>query len=142
MQRAEHNGIVVRTPRVTRIEGRRGELRFIRFDDGHRAACDGLFFNTGQVQRSALPKRLGCAFREDGAVVTDQRQCTGVPGLYLAGDADKDVQFAIVAAAEGAVAATAINRELQDEDRGEPRRAPPRELLSVKPFRRSSQTRA
>ena len=41
--------------------------------------------------------------------------------LFLAGDADGDVQFVIVAAAEGARAATAINRELQDEDRGEPR---------------------
>jgi hypothetical protein len=33
----------------------------------------------------------------------------------LAGDADSDVQFAIVAAAEGATAAAAINRELQEE---------------------------
>ena len=34
----------------------------------------------------------------------------------LAGDADGDVQFAIVAASEGAIAATAINHELQRED--------------------------
>jgi thioredoxin reductase len=46
------------------------------------------------------------------------RQRTCVPGLYLAGDADKEMQFVIVAAAEGAKAAMTINRELQDEERG------------------------
>jgi len=40
---------------------------------------------------------------------------TGVPGLYVAGDASGDVQFAIVAAAEGAKAAVAINRALQEQ---------------------------
>lgn len=38
-------------------------------------------------------------------------------GVFVAGDADGDVQFAIVAAAEGAIVAAAINRDLQDEDR-------------------------
>jgi thioredoxin reductase len=36
-----------------------------------------------------------------------------VPGLYVAGDASHDVQFVIVAAAEGAKAAVAINKALQ-----------------------------
>jgi hypothetical protein len=44
-----------------------------------------------------------------------------VPGLFVAGDAAGDVQFVIVAAAEGARAAVAINRELQDEEQGEAR---------------------
>jgi hypothetical protein len=39
-----------------------------------------------------------------------------VPGLFVAGDASRDVQLAIVAAAEGAKAAFAINRDLQEED--------------------------
>jgi thioredoxin reductase len=40
----------------------------------------------------------------------------GVPHLSVAGDASRDVQLAIVAAAEGAKAAFAINRELQEEE--------------------------
>ena len=64
---------------------------------------------------------LGCKCDEAGLILTEGKQTTGVCGMFLAGDADGDVQFAIVAAAEGATAATAINRELQDEDRGEPR---------------------
>jgi thioredoxin reductase len=40
-----------------------------------------------------------------------------VCNLYLAGDANGDVQFVIVAAGEGATTAVAINKELQDEER-------------------------
>jgi thioredoxin reductase len=36
-----------------------------------------------------------------------------VPGLYVVGDASRDVQFVVVAAAEGAKAAVAINKALQ-----------------------------
>jgi thioredoxin reductase len=36
-----------------------------------------------------------------------------VPGVYVVGDASRDVQFAVVAAAEGAKAAVAINKTLQ-----------------------------
>jgi thioredoxin reductase len=49
-------------------------------------------------------------------VVTNRHEGTGVPGLYVAGDASWDVQFVIVAAAEGAKAAVAINKELQEEE--------------------------
>jgi thioredoxin reductase len=115
---AERNEIGVREDGVVRLEGDDGELRRIHFERGAPLECDALFFNTGQVQRSDLPRRLGCSFKDDGGVRTSDRQCTDVPGLYLAGDADKDVQFVIVAAAEGATAAVAMNRELQDEDRG------------------------
>jgi thioredoxin reductase len=51
-------------------------------------------------------------------IETGKKQGTGVRGLFLAGDADGDVQFAIVAAAEGAIAATALHRELMEEDFG------------------------
>lgn len=118
LESAERNRIRLRHERVVRLEGRDGLLHRVHFESGPPEACDALFFNTGQVQRSGLPRLLGCRFKDDGGVQTTDRQCTSVPGLYLAGDADKDVQFAIVAAAEGATAAVAINRELQDEDRG------------------------
>ena len=77
-----------------------------------------MFFNTDQVQRSTLPLNMGCGYDDNGAVITTGKQGTRQRGLFLAGDADGDVQFVIVAAAEGAIAGTAINRELQDEDRG------------------------
>ena len=107
-----------------RLEGTGEVLQRVVFKSGPPLACDALFFNTGHTQHSKLPEMLGCPPREKGAVPTHDKQRTEVPGLFLAGDADDDVQFVIVAAAEGARAAVAINRELQDEDRSTPRPPP------------------
>ena len=72
---------------------------------------------------------LGCESKGNNQVHTRDKQRTRIPGLFMAGDAGGDVQFVIVAAAEGARAAAAINRELQEEDRVESR-APPRPALA------------
>lgn len=124
LNRLGRNGVGLRQERVVRLEGEGGRLARLVFASGPPLDCGAMFFNTGQYQRSSLPTTLGCVFKKDGGVKHDHRQRTGVPGLYLAGDASRDVQFVIVAAAEGAKAATAINRELQDEDRGEPAEPP------------------
>ena len=111
-------GIQLREERVVRLEGSAlsaGRLERIVFESGPDVECDALFFNENHSQRSALPAMLGCDLKKNGQVRTEGKQRTSIPGLYLAGDADGDVQFAIVAAAEGAVAGVAINRELQDE---------------------------
>lgn len=114
--RATRAGVRIREEKVARLEASGGRLTAVTFAHGPPEPCEALFFNTGQVVRSRLAERLGCRLKPDGSVSTSNKQCTDVPGLYMAGDADKDVQFAIVAAAEGATAAVAINRELQDED--------------------------
>ena len=41
---------------------------------------------------------------------------TNVPGVFVAGDASRDAQFVIVAAAEGVKAALAINQAIQKEE--------------------------
>jgi thioredoxin reductase len=117
--RLARNGIEHREEVPIRVEGRDLRLERLHFDQGPPLACDALFFSSDQFQRSSLPSSLGCECDAQGLIVTHDKQNAGACGLFLAGDADGDVQFAIVAAAEGATAATAINRELQDEDRGE-----------------------
>ena len=68
--------------------------------------------------------QLGCEISETGAVETRHCERTDVPGLFVAGDASRRVKFAVVAAAEGAMAAFAANTELLQEDlkRSDPRR--------------------
>lgn len=75
----------------------------------------GLFFATGHHERSPLAASLGCSFTPEGLVETDDRQATGIPGLWVAGDAARSVLLAIVAAGEGATAAFAIHKELLSE---------------------------
>jgi thioredoxin reductase len=112
----ERNGIDHRNETVLELKGVDGVLEEIRFNAGNPLACDAMFFATGQGQRSELPRMLGCDYNKEGLVDVKGKQGSGVRGLFLAGDADGDVQFAIVAAAEGAIAATAINAELQEEN--------------------------
>jgi thioredoxin reductase len=119
LDRLRRNGIAVRTEPIARLEGSAERLERVVLASGPPLPCDGFFFNTDQLPHSTLAERLGCRSTEKNHVATHGKQRTGVPGLFVAGDADGDVQFVIVAAAEGARAAVAINRELQDEDRGE-----------------------
>jgi thioredoxin reductase len=114
--RLERNGIVVREERVLALEGRDGMLERITFASGPPLARKALFFTTGQFQRSALAIGLGCEFNEKGTVRTGKYESTHLPGLFVAGDASRAVQWVIVAAAEGAEAAFAINTDLIKED--------------------------
>ena len=116
LDRLAKNDIGVRESKIVRLEGDDGLLERIVFADGEPLARRGMFFSTGQKQGSVLPKKLGCEFTEDGCVATGDYETTNVPGLYVAGDASRLVQFVVVAASEGAQAAVAINKELLKED--------------------------
>jgi thioredoxin reductase len=102
--------------KIARLVGAKGRVKRVVFEDGADLAIDALFFNTGQRQKSELAEKLGCEFDRKGGVIVDKRSRTCVPGLFLCGDASKDVQFVINAAAEGAAAAVTINKEFQEEE--------------------------
>jgi thioredoxin reductase len=114
--RLARNGIRIREERVTALEGCDGILERIVFASGEPLPRRALFFTTGQFQRSELAIRLGCEFNDKGTVRTGKYESTHLPGLYVAGDASRAVQWVIVAAAEGAEAAYAINTDLIRED--------------------------
>lgn len=113
-QRAEleRNGIALREEPVSRLDARGGRLDHVVFASGATLARDVLFFTTGQRQASPLAATLGCEFSEKGTVHTGRHESTHVPGLYVAGDASRDVQWVIIAAAEGAEAAFAMTQDL------------------------------
>jgi thioredoxin reductase len=112
----ERHRIPVRAERVVRLEGREGRLERIVFAEGEPLARKALFFCTGQRQGSGFAAHFGARFTPHGAVKTGTAESTAIPGLYVAGDASKDAQLVIVAAAEGAEAAIAINTELTKRD--------------------------
>jgi thioredoxin reductase len=116
LQRLARQNVPVREDRIVRLKGNDGLLQRIVFANGESLAVRGMFFSTGQRQGSDLPRRLGCEFTEHGCVRTGEYETTNVPGLYVAGDASRLVQFVVVAASEGAQAAVAINKELMKEE--------------------------
>ena len=112
----ERHAIAVRVEKVVRLEGTAGRLERIVFDRGEPLERSALFFCTGQRQSSGFAAELGARFTPRGTVKTETAERTQVPGLFVAGDASKDAQLVIVAAAEGAEAAIAINTELTKRD--------------------------
>src|SRR5581483_3965259 len=117
LERLARHEVGIRTQRIRKLEGRNGVLERIVFDSGETLSRGALFLSTGQTQRSDLAIQLGCKFTRKGAVLTGSLEGTNVPGLYVAGDASRDVQLAIVAAAEGAKAGFAINKALDVQTR-------------------------
>ena len=114
--RLKHLGIPLCEERVIAFESRDGRLYRVTFDGRAPIACKALFFDVGELQASELVRKLGCKLTEKGAVVTNDDRSTSIPGLFVAGDACKGAQLAIIAAAEGAQAAIAINTHLIKED--------------------------
>jgi thioredoxin reductase len=115
-ERLERNDIAFRTERIERLDHAEGILRSIVFAGGEERMCDALFFSSDQHPQSPLAVGLGCHLNERGVVDTGSQCETNVPGVFVAGDASRDAQFAIVAAAEGVKAAVAINKTLQQEE--------------------------
>lgn len=105
---------VIKTP-FARLSGSNGQLEKIVFKNGEEQPCDALFFVNGYTQQCNLAEAFGCQMSRKGVVITNRFQQTNIPGLYVAGDAAKDMHFVVVAAAEGAKAAVIINKELQKE---------------------------
>ena len=111
-QRLEGQGIVIRTDRIARLESDAGTLSAIHFAQGDRLPRSGLFLATPWRQRCDLAEALGCEMTEHDTARTGRHEASTVPGLYLAGDIAGGYQLAIVAAAQGATAAVAVNTEL------------------------------
>ena len=109
------NDIPVISQRLERLDGHNGQLKKIVLKNGEEHACDALFFVNGYTQHCNLAETFDCEVSKKGVVVTNRYQQTNTPGLYVAGDADKDMHFVVVAAAEGAKAGVTINKELQKE---------------------------
>ncbi|MEO6782245.1 MAG: NAD(P)/FAD-dependent oxidoreductase [Bradyrhizobium sp.] len=135
LSRLGTHSIVLREDRIERLEGGdNGLLQRIVFANGSSIVRSALFFSTGERQASGLPSVLGCTFDEKGELETGNYESTNMPGLYVAGDASRAVQLVVVAAAEGAEAAFAINTALLKEElaRAEVRAADPNDLSDAR----------
>jgi thioredoxin reductase len=112
--------VAIRTDAVVALEGNEstGQLERVLFSEGEPLECDALFFNLGAELATDFHETLGCRLDdESGLVWIDKTQQTSINGVYAAGDMTPRSQLAIVAAAEGAMAAIQIHRSLTPEER-------------------------
>ena len=106
-------GIGLEHGAIDRVAHDNGRLTAVILSRGDAIPCDAMFFTAPQRQQCNIARDLGCEFTRGGTVKTDNLGTTCVPDLYVVGDASRDVQFVVVAAAEGAKAGVAINQALQ-----------------------------
>ena len=112
--------IPITNRRIRRLEGNKETkcIERVCFEDDEILRCDALFFNLGTKMSGNLHEMLGCELDEEcGLVRVDDEQQTSVRGVYAAGDMTPNSQLAIVAAAEGAMAAIQIHKSLMPEER-------------------------
>jgi thioredoxin reductase len=114
--RLDAQGIRIIEDEIVRLEADERGLRRIHFATSEPIEREAIFLNYGEREGSSLARMVGCELTDKGTVETRSYERTNVRGFYVAGDASKRVQFAIVAAGEGAMAAFAINNEMLKED--------------------------
>jgi thioredoxin reductase len=114
--RLSRNDIAVKIAPVARLDHTDGRMSAVALSDGELLARDALFFHSGQHPQSDLAARLGCTLNRRGTVNTGTGCDTNVTNVFVAGDASRDAQFVVVAAAEGVKAAVTINKALQRQE--------------------------
>ncbi|OAI54519.1 hypothetical protein AYO47_09965, partial [Planctomyces sp. SCGC AG-212-M04] len=92
-ERLSKNGIGWCEEPLLRVEHQNGQLDGIVGAQGTRIEADAIFFSASSAACCELPTALGCRTKEKGRIETSDRQGTGVPGVFLAGDADGDAEF-------------------------------------------------
>ncbi|MBE9917063.1 NAD(P)/FAD-dependent oxidoreductase [Paenibacillus donghaensis] len=100
---------------IRAIVSREGMVNHVALEDGTEIPCTGIFFKSELVPGTDLPQSLGCRISDSGVIAVDEFGKSSVPGVYAAGDASSLMHQSIAAAASGAVAAAAINGELNQE---------------------------
>ena len=110
------NGIELIEEHIVELAGKKGQLDAVIFKSGRRLPRRALFFDTPCVSHTEIARKLGCQLTKKGGIRCGRYEATSVPGVFVAGNIIKDVQLAIVAAAEGTRAAFGINRSLTRED--------------------------
>jgi thioredoxin reductase len=101
---------------IERLIGSGTQINAVALRDGRSIPCAALFFDTPSHPQSSIAEALGCKFTGTGGVRCDKYAQTSIPGVFAAGNITRDVQLAIVAAAEGAKAAFGINLALTREE--------------------------
>jgi len=85
------------------------------YNDSETLQLDGLFVEIGAVPAVSLAQNLGVKTNQNNMIVINSNCATNIAGVYAAGDITVglcELQQVITAAAEGAIAATSVFKDL------------------------------
>jgi thioredoxin reductase (NADPH) len=109
---AKHADIKVIGDRVEHIEATDNQVQ-IKTCKGESLCFDIVYPSLGSQVCSELAVQLGAEADEQGALVVDSHQGTGVEGLYAVGDVVNSLKQISVATGQAAVCATAVHNSLE-----------------------------
>ncbi|MGR5063412.1 thioredoxin-disulfide reductase [Photobacterium sp. DNB22_13_2] len=92
------------------------KLKSLKTGEITEIATDGVFMFVGTVPKTDFIKEQ-VALTPQGYVMTNEKQETNVPGIFAVGDVtDKFLRQVVTAAGDGAVAAVAADRYIEEEE--------------------------
>jgi len=122
-KKANNINIIYNT-NVVAIEGDGQKVTALGLDRPYqnqkKLVADGVFIEIGGAPIVDLAKKIGLKTDSDNFVITDNSMATNVPGVFCAGDVNawqKQCQQAIVAVAEGAIAALGVYQHLNNSSK-------------------------
>jgi thioredoxin reductase (NADPH) len=90
----------------------------VKLKSGKTMKMDGVFIEAGSFPDINYISELKISTNENGYIITDRDQKTNIRGIYAAGDVtDSDLKQVVTAAAQGAVAANSVYKELKKEEK-------------------------
>lgn len=105
--------INVKDEPIVELLGSDGIVRAAVLSTGERVEIDAMFFSCGVKRSCVLAENAGCEVEsETPNIVVDEYRQTTLEGVYAIGDLVAGAQLAITSAADGAIAAIAINKSL------------------------------
>lgn len=105
--------ISVKDEKVVSLTGADGMVDAAILSTGEHVAIEALFFTIGVERSCTLAESLGCEVDPDHPnIIVDDHKQTSVEGVYAVGDLVPGSQLAITSAADGAIAAIALNQSL------------------------------
>lgn len=110
--RLEALGIGLERSPIAAIHGDRGGMQSIELDDGRTSVRTAGFVRPTWHAPLGFADSLALDKDADGLVTVDRGQRSSVAGIYAAGDVTPGFRQLMVAAGEGTVAASVINRDL------------------------------
>jgi len=117
--RLERHGVRVRHDRISHVEGDESaepSLRVVVFEHGPPLERRALFVHSNPREASDLALRAGCEAWSPTNIGVKRHGRAGPAGLFVIGDASRDVLQIAVAVGEGNEAAITVNCELMRED--------------------------
>jgi thioredoxin reductase len=106
-------GIDIKDEKLLALTGHGDQVSHAVLSTGERVEIDALFFSIGTERSCTLAEDLGCEVLDpEPCIVVDEYKETTVEGVYAIGDLAPGAQLAVTSAADGAIAAIAINKSL------------------------------